>query len=271
MKLKLTLKGPDRLMGAQRETAMQGGSLVIGRAPTADWILPDPDRVVSKAHCRIDSDFSGFVLTDTSTNGIWVNEEAVGYGLPRLLADGDVLKLGDAVIVVRVEEAAAQPAATERPAGPMAQSAINAIPDGPFGPAEQALIPNDPDFFSSESVFSASPPRRAAEALPEEIRDDWWTSQEPFEPLGNPISVDISAKELKGAIPNTIPVLDPVPLQDGEMVKLAASLVGVDLLDLARAVDMAATALSESERHRFHGRLRDVLAGRHPAGTVRLP
>lgn len=261
MKLKLILKGPDRLIGAQLEKAMESGSLVVGRAPTADWMLPDPERVVSKAHCRIDSDFSGFVLTDTSTNGVWINEEAVGYGLPRLLADGDVLKLGDAVILVRIEEAAAQPSAPEQPTKTAGHVAMSAIPDGPFGPAEQTPFPNEADFLSSESIFSASTPRSAAEAVSEKIRDDWWTSQEPFEPFGNPISVDISAKEVQDAIPNTISALDSLPLKGGEVAELAASLVGVELIDLARAVDIAASALSESERHKFHGRLRDVLVG----------
>lgn len=257
MKLTLTLKGPDRLMGAQHEKSFQRGSLVVGRGPNADWMLPDPDRIVSKAHCRIDSDFSGFVLTDTSTNGVWINEEAAGYGLPRHLADGDVLKLGDAVILVHIGDATARPTDPEQPARP----ATHAIPDGPFGPAEQTLIPNESGFLSSESVFSASTPSSADGTAPEKIRDDWWTSKEPFEPLGNPFSVDISTKGAQGAIPNTISVLDPLPLADGEVVGIAASLVGVKLIDLARAVDIAATALSESERHKFHGRLRDVLVG----------
>src|SRR6185312_107463 len=82
MKLKLILKGPDRLMGAQIEKTMEHGSLVVGRSPVADWTLPDPERIVSKAHCRIDRDVSGFVLTDTSPSGrdrsgrpVWVGRE----------------------------------------------------------------------------------------------------------------------------------------------------------------------------------------------------
>ena len=90
MKLKLILKGPERLMGAQIEKTLENGSLVVGRSPAADWVLPDPERIVSKAHCRIDTDFSGFVLTDTSTNGVFINDDPVGFGLPRLLGDSDV-------------------------------------------------------------------------------------------------------------------------------------------------------------------------------------
>ena len=87
MRLRLVLKGPDRLMGAQTVRTLAEGSIVVGRAPTADWVLPDPNRVVSKAHCRIDKDISGFVLTDTSTNGIHINDEPVRFGLPRQIAE----------------------------------------------------------------------------------------------------------------------------------------------------------------------------------------
>ena len=103
MRLRLVLKGPDRLMGAQTVRTLAEGSIIVGRAPTADWVLPDPNRVVSKAHCRIDKDISGFVLTDTSTNGIHINDEPVRFGLPRQIADGDVIMLGDAIVVAHID------------------------------------------------------------------------------------------------------------------------------------------------------------------------
>lgn len=256
MQLKLVLKGPERLMGADLEKTMEGGSLTIGRSPTADWILPDPDRILSKVHCRIDKDISGFVLVDTSTNGVRLNDEPLGFGLPRLLADGDVLKLGDAVMLVRLKDQASQPPALRH------ETLGIAISDGPFGMSEPNLVVNESVFPANESIPAAAP-GRTAEVVSEKIRDDWWTSQEPFETFGKVKTVDISTKETQGKFDNTNLAPDPLPLQDGDAVKLAASLVGLDLSDLARAVDMAAAALSESERDRFHERLRDLLIGNY--------
>lgn len=257
MQLKLLLKGPDRLMGAQLEKTLLNGSLVVGRSPTADWTLPDPERIVSKSHCRIDKDFSGFVLTDTSTNGVHINEEPVGYGLPRLLRDGDVLRLGDAVVLVRVDDSAGQAPAPARPSQPVPGPAARAIPDGPFG------IPA-PEIFPRESNAPAAAADSGGTSAAERILDDWWASEEPLAPLTDPISVDISAKQAAESIPNITSVKDPLPSRSGDVAKLADSLAGIDLTVFARAVDAAAAALSEDERQGFHGRLRELLDGNEP-------
>ncbi|MGO4835846.1 type VI secretion system-associated FHA domain protein [Rhizobiaceae sp. 2RAB30] len=259
MKLKLILKGPDRLMGAQLEKTLEQGSLVIGRSPTADWTLPDPERVVSKTHCRIDRDFSGFVVTDTSTNGVHVNEEPVGFGLPRLLGNGDVLRLGDAVVLVRVDDtAAATPPPTGTrpvPAPPIAKP----LPDGPFGTAAPQASP-------AESPTAPPLPADPAAAAVERILDDWWA---PDEPLGSPVepkSVDISPKQSAGAIPITTSPEEPLPSPSGDVAKLVDSLAGIELTAFARAVDEAAAELPEGERRKFQGRLRDLLTGGEARG-----
>lgn len=259
MKLKLILKGPDRLMGAQLEKSLEQGSLVVGRSPTADWTLPDPERVVSKTHCRIDRDFSGFVVTDTSTNGVHVNEEPVGFGLPRLLANGDVLRLGDAVVLVRIDDTveAAQPLAGPRPipAPPIAKP----LPEGPFGTAAPQAQPAAP-------TAAPPPPADPAAAAVERILDDWWA---PEEPLGTPIdpkSVDISPKQSQAAIPVTTSPEEPLPSPRGDVAKFVDSLAGIELTAFARAVDEAAAELPEEERRKFQGLLRDLLSGGEARG-----
>ena len=119
MLLTLTLQGPARLMGAARSRTLSTGSLLIGRSPICDWVLPDPDRVVSGRHCRIDSEGNRFVLTDLSTNGVYPDDtgEPLGPGGRVELRDGQVLRLGDAVLLVELSaehtaprrEAEAQP------------------------------------------------------------------------------------------------------------------------------------------------------------------
>ncbi|WP_427023960.1 type VI secretion system-associated FHA domain protein [Aureimonas ureilytica] len=102
MLLTLTLQGPSRLMGAARSRTLSAGSLLIGRSPVCDWVLPDPERVVSGRHCRIDAEPNRFVLTDLSTNGVFLGEagEPLGPGGVAELRDGQVLRLGDARILV---------------------------------------------------------------------------------------------------------------------------------------------------------------------------
>lgn len=254
MKLKLILKGPDRLMGAQLEKTLEQGSMVVGRSPTADWTLPDPERVVSKTHCRIDRDFSGFVVTDTSTNGVHVNEEPVGFGLPRLLANGDVLRLGDAVVLVRIDDAVASPPAPVGIRQATAAPVAKPLPDGPFGIAAQPAPP-------IESATTQAAPADSATAAVERILDDWWPADEPLGSPAKPNSVDISAKQPAAAIPVTTSAEDPLPSPSGDVAKLVDSLAGIELTALARAVDEAAAVLPEEERRKFQGRLRDLLAG----------
>lgn len=255
MKLTLVLKGPDRLMGAQIEKSMENGSLVIGRSPTADWTLPDPDRVISKAHCRIDKDSGGFVLTDTSTNGVEINNDSVGFGLPRLLSNGDVLKLGDAVVIVRIENSTQAPPPNSAPRQ-LPTADRPRITDGPFGLPEKAAAAQRPD-------FSVPQDRDIGGGPVGEILDDWWA---PTSPVSDPISVDISAKQAPETIHNTITEQDSLPSRSGSMTKLAASLTRLDLTAFVQAVDTAAEVLPESEKSRFYERLRDLLDGNRSQG-----
>ncbi|MBB4286253.1 type VI secretion system-associated FHA domain protein TagH [Roseospira goensis] len=76
---------------------LESGSLTIGRGPDNDWILADPQRHLSKQHCEIAFTGSDFVLTDTSTNGVFINGAVapVGRGSSVVLAQGDVMRLGE--------------------------------------------------------------------------------------------------------------------------------------------------------------------------------
>jgi len=75
---------------------LETGSLTVGRGPDNDWILADPERHLSKQHCEIAFTGAAFVLTDTSTNGVFLNGagQSVGRGGTVVLNQGDVLRLG---------------------------------------------------------------------------------------------------------------------------------------------------------------------------------
>jgi len=82
----------------------QGGT--IGRSLQNDWILPDPDRYISGRHATIDFKGGAYYLADTSSNGVYINGdcEPLGKGNPRRLFNGDVIRLGDFIINVTVDE-----------------------------------------------------------------------------------------------------------------------------------------------------------------------
>ena len=58
--------GPTRFSATDR-------SFEIGREPPRDFVLPDPERIVSSRHCEVRFEGGGFLLIDHSTNGTFVN------------------------------------------------------------------------------------------------------------------------------------------------------------------------------------------------------
>lgn len=72
-----------------------GGS--IGRGDGNELTLPDPDRFLSSKHCHISCEGGQYYVSDTSTNGTFVNgaHEALGRGGKFALHNGNTLELGD--------------------------------------------------------------------------------------------------------------------------------------------------------------------------------
>lgn len=79
-----------------------GGSL--GRADGNDWVLPDPERVVSSKHALITFSDNQYFLVDQSTNGTYHNQGAnpLGNGNQVALSDGDTIGLGDYQLKVSI-------------------------------------------------------------------------------------------------------------------------------------------------------------------------
>jgi type VI secretion system FHA domain protein len=90
-------------------TFTEGGTL--GRTRTCDWVLIDASRFISGKHAVISEQNGVYQITDTSTNGVFINDSKVplGKGNSAILNNGDVLKIGEYVIKVTIN--GAQPAA----------------------------------------------------------------------------------------------------------------------------------------------------------------
>jgi len=186
--------GSDGLRGFDKS----GGS--IGRAQGNDWVLPDPERYISGRHLTVTYRNNTYYLTDTSTNGVFINQSTspVGKGNSVALNDGDRLKFGDYEIAVSVDAeagdadpfgdwqapvsgGAGEPAAGAAASGfipdafdPLepespTDSGFNLFPDEPQAAAPAfGDLGAEPDHVSSfEQSFQ--PPAAQVEQLP----DDW--------------------------------------------------------------------------------------------------
>ena len=155
MQLTLTvLRCPDSVVPETRNVS--GGEYSVGRGPGVDWILPDPERLLSKRHFALAFRGGIWQLADTSTNGTFINreDEPIGPGDVRSLRDGDRLRAGAYEIEVRLTEEA-----MARPGG--ARSSPFADPFGmdPFAPAQAAHNPFDePDHPSIRLTAAQLPP-----------------------------------------------------------------------------------------------------------------
>jgi predicted component of type VI protein secretion system len=143
---------------------ISGGELRIGRGPDNDWIMPDPERMLSKHHCVIAYRNGGWAIADTSTNGTFLNREPdpIGKGQIRELQDGDRLRFGAYEIEVRVAADEAYGASSGfgggfgAPAGGFGGKAASPF-DDPFASNPLAPPPPPPRDNFSAGAFGADP------------------------------------------------------------------------------------------------------------------
>lgn len=108
MPLRLTITSYHKLTPGQRaEFELDRGELKIGRNPENDWVLPDPERLVSGQHCVIQLRDGTYYLTDTSTNGVQLMNAGVRMhrGNSEPLRDGELLRVGEYDILVQINGA----------------------------------------------------------------------------------------------------------------------------------------------------------------------
>lgn len=124
-----------RLLGDRSTAVFDGAGGNIGRATDNDWVLPDPQRYVSAHHARIHYRDGLYILEDTSTNGVFINDEdrPVAKGGTHVLQNGDIVRFGEYQVVAVLESRpAAREAAT---AVDPALAAAMGDRSGAFGPA----------------------------------------------------------------------------------------------------------------------------------------
>jgi type VI secretion system FHA domain protein len=209
------LRCPPAVVPEMRQVA--SGDFSIGRGPDVDWMLPDPDRQISKRHCVIALRNGTWRVAGISTNGTFLNrdEEPLESRAPQPLAHGDRLRLGPYEIEVSLtEEAAMRP----RAAG--------------FGNPQRAPIRNpfEDDPFASQPPFAAEPLmggepvlNRSSAVLPPDFNP--LLPEEEIEPFAGPTMPDhqpavsdaISLPSVRAVLPDNWDLDEPAPVKPAPM------------------------------------------------------
>jgi type VI secretion system FHA domain protein len=129
-------------LGSQFRYGPSGGT--FGRSKKCDWVLPDPDRILSSIHARVVFQGGAFLLIDESTNGTFLagQEQPIGRGRSIPLGPGTALTAGPyeitAELVTAQQPVQSAPVAV---AQPQVQQAAAMEPQPDFTPDAQFLAP----------------------------------------------------------------------------------------------------------------------------------
>lgn len=135
MPLIVSMQATDPTLGAQSPRRLEVDlRLSIGRGPENDLVLPDPARVLSKNHCVIEAAGATYVVVDSSTNGVFLNNspERLPRDVPMPIQPGDLLQIGGYLLeVTGFHQSAAPVDDFEADFAPRAAPAASSAPD-PF-------------------------------------------------------------------------------------------------------------------------------------------
>ncbi|MGY2398404.1 type VI secretion system-associated FHA domain protein TagH [Pseudomonas sp. SDO5271_S396] len=184
MSLCLTITSYHKITPGQcPEKSMNQGAMAIGRSSDNDWVLPDPERLVSSRHCVIQYKDGRYYLTDNSTNGVELVNAGIRLrrGNSEPLQDGELIRIGDYEIQARidfnVQAVESQPFAGESPnsfealmgavASPPTPAPVPVIAPQFQGASSMDTLPDLFDFLSPTAV----PPPTVADHVPSEQHD----------------------------------------------------------------------------------------------------
>ncbi|SDO29850.1 type VI secretion system FHA domain protein [Pseudomonas azotoformans] len=184
MSLCLTITSYHKITPGQcSEKSMNQGSMAIGRSSDNDWVLPDPERLVSSQHCVIQYKDGRYYLTDNSTNGVELVNAGIRLrrGNSELLQDGELIRIGDYEIQARidfnVQAVDSQPFAGESPNS--FEALMGAVSNKPAPVSTPVIAPQFqgassmdtlPDLFDFLSP-TAVPPPTVPDHVPSEQHD----------------------------------------------------------------------------------------------------
>jgi type VI secretion system protein len=195
MSLSLKITSYQRLTPSQQATySAESDSFTIGRNSSNDWAIPDPQRFLSGVHCRIHKQGDEYFITDTSTNGVFLNgsEQRLTRDDPVDLNAGDKFRIGDYEFEVLIDDESL----TGNPFTSDDETMMGMDPfDEPMAPSE---APAKTDPFSEPGPFAADDPFADDDPFDSKAEkdDDYLKdintplSHLDESPLGKPVSID---------------------------------------------------------------------------------
>lgn len=155
-----------------REYTVADAGISFGREVGNDIVLSGGE--VSRKHATLAPAANGYVLTDASTNGIWVNGARVQGS--QLLGRGDVIKMGNEEFRFYADVAKAAPsaapaadaAASTAAAAAAAAATVEAVPAPakPAPPSPPPVAPPAPAVTPAAATPASAPPAAAPAAPP---------------------------------------------------------------------------------------------------------
>lgn len=159
MPLLLTIRNASALSnGSPTRFEADRRSLVIGRAPTSDWCLPDEKMHISSRHCEVRYTPDYYELIDTSTNGTFIAGSATRLAAPHVLREGDIFRIGPFEIIASLDAAHAGPTPLDLPGS----AALAQPPQGWQDLAAASSVDWARAGFGTSLPPGASPGRRMA-------------------------------------------------------------------------------------------------------------
>ena len=155
MPLKLTITSYQRLSPGQEIAKTLGREpLTIGRAAQNDWVLQDPERILSKHHCTVLYRDGAYFLTDFSVNGTFLNDspQRIARNQTVELNDGDHFVLGEYEISVAFDSG---------------EPDSEALLEGPF---TDIVPPSDSELLGGAPPPAAAPPQHGGDAWPDHLK-----------------------------------------------------------------------------------------------------
>ncbi len=168
-------------------------NVTMGRSLDNDWVLPDPERIISGQHAMISYTNGEYYISDTSTNGLFINnsQSALGQGNQVKLNSGDHITLGEYELDVVIADSAGAESNEQQPTPPVGNDPMfagltptfdsdQAPPTTPPSLKPMDFGEND-DFFAPPQVKPqvSSAPVSAPVSNPNVmIPDDWNASKQ---------------------------------------------------------------------------------------------
>ncbi|MBB3457478.1 type VI secretion system FHA domain protein [Rhizobium sp. BK313] len=174
MKVRLSLVGASEKTG--HTFGPEGGA--FGRSAKCDWVLPDPEHILSSIHGRIQFSNGRYLLIDESTNGILLDgrQDPLGRGNSIVLQDGLRFYAAKFLIEAQMVRDADQGMPAYRASVP------SPWPDAPVPLARELRGPA----LSQNGLFDGAAGRNP---------------QDPLAYLDTPVSVDIAGPRVASAYP----------------------------------------------------------------------